>query len=646
MEIDGTNTQAREIEQAESEALPSPPAWGAWEWIFLFSGLLAAGCYFFAHFPHLFTENGHFPGIGLTLTQWLLTAVFLAAAKKRHRLRGKSAVGGWFLLAAALALGACFTLFASDALRLMNLPVAGLSTVLALFSLTGANPLPALTGRGLRLGLRRFLPALFARWLLPLKALKNLQRPGSREGLRGLGAGLLLGLPAVILAASLLASADRVFGSWIQLGFLSLDRLDASALPRLLFTLMGGLCLFSLLSGAVGTPFIPGEPKEHRASPVTLSTVLAMLAAVYALFVYIQFRYLFFGSAEAVREIGYAEYARSGFFQLVLLAVLTLTLILPCLSLGRESGAVRLLCAFVAALTMVIDFSAFFRMRLYIQAYGLSVLRAATLWGMLMILCALTACMVKCVSPGVQVCPALTVLALCTWTALNLCNVDRLIARYQVNGYNQGSLASLDVSYLASLSPDVMPELERVQDETARLEAVDKARRILSRRFPVPYDWSLSWLNFDRAPMEKALVLAVNLQTAESVYALSADFSQGGLLCSQACRNAKERLPLEGTVYFTLDAEDLPGLDVNAPFSIRLHIKNAPEDALGAEENDFVPVTGVLSVRFGEECRAALTGSRESGYALEVQTPDAASATNPATVTRVETERTEETKAR
>ncbi len=85
---------------------------------------------------------------------------------------------------------------------------------------------------------------------------------------------------------------------------------------------------------------------------------------------------------------------------------------------------------------------------------------------------------------------------------------------------------------------------------------------------------------------------------------------------------------------------------MNAPFSIRLHIKNAPEDALGAEENDFVPVPGALSVRFGEECRAALTGSRESGYALEVQTPDAASATNPATVTRVETERTEETKAR
>ena len=65
-------------------------------------------------------------------------------------------------------------------------------------------------------------------------------------------------------------------------------------------------------------------------------------------------------------------------------------------------------------------------MRLYIQAYGLSVLRVATLWGMLMILCALIACLLKCLVPSARVCPALTVLALCTWTALNFGNVDHL----------------------------------------------------------------------------------------------------------------------------------------------------------------------------------------------------------------------------
>ncbi len=491
-------------ELAEEEAASSPPAWGAWEWVYLLSALLAAECYFFAHFPWFFTARGHLPGIGLTLSQWLLVVVSLSAARKKGMVCGKSAKGGWFLLMIALALGICFAVFADDGMRMMNLPVVWLTTALALFSLTGTNPLSALEGRGLRLGMRRFLPSFFTRWFLPLKALKNLPRPEKNEKLRGLGAGFLLGLPVVILAAALLSSADQVFSSLLSSGFHSLERIDGSGLLRLLYTLAGSLCLFSFLAGMTEKPFTPGEPKERRASPVIVSTVLAMLASVYALFVYVQFRFLFFGSAEAIRKIGYAEYARSGFFQLVLLAVLTLLLILPSLSLGKNSAAVRLLCGFVVVLTIVIDFSAFFRMRLYIQAFGLSVLRVVTLWGMLMILCILAACLLKCAFPSARVCPALAALVLCTWTALNYANVDRVITRYQVNAYNQGTLKDLDISYLASLSPDVLPELERIEDGTMRGHTLEIACETLSRRSPHPYDWSLCWLKMNSPQAENA----------------------------------------------------------------------------------------------------------------------------------------------
>lgn len=504
MENDVSRFENEVTPDMEEKAVSSPPAWGAWEWIFLFSALLAAGCYFFAHFPGLLERNGHLPGVGLTLTQWLLAGVSLFAARKKGKLRGKSAAGGWFLLVIALALGLCYAIFADDAMRLMNLPVVWTATALALFSLTGVNPLPALEGRGLRLGLRRFLPSFFTQWALPLKALKNLPRPAKNEKLRGLGVGALLGLPVVLLAASLLASADPMFSSLLTSGFQSLDRIDASLLPRLLYTLTGGLCLFSFLAAGTGNPFAPEEPKERRVSPVILSTVFAMLGLVYALFVYVQFRYLFFGSEEAIREIGYAEYARSGFFQLVLLAVLTLALILPCLTFGKNSAAVRLLCAFVAALTLVINYSAFFRMRLYIQAFGLSVLRVVTLWGMLMIFCALAACLLKCAFPIARICPALTVVALCTWTALNYGNVDRLIARYQVSAYNQGTLTDLDASYLVSLSPDILPELERIEDSTMRGRALEKARVTFSQRSPRPYDWSLCWLKTNSPQAETA----------------------------------------------------------------------------------------------------------------------------------------------
>ena len=159
MENDVSRMENEATPELEVAAASSPPAWGAREWIFLFSALLAAGCYFFAHFPGILERNGHLPGVGLTLTQWLLAGVSLAAARKKGKLRGKSAAGGWLLLVIALALGLCYSVFADDAMRLMNLPVVWLTTALSLFSLTGLNPLSVLEGRGLRLGLRRFLPS-------------------------------------------------------------------------------------------------------------------------------------------------------------------------------------------------------------------------------------------------------------------------------------------------------------------------------------------------------------------------------------------------------------------------------------------------------------------------------------------------------
>lgn len=484
-----------ENETLETDVSSPPPVWKKTEWVFLLSALLAAGCYFFAHFPYIFTEISHLPGIGLTLTQWLLVAVSLFAAKKKGRLCLKGHSDGVFLLAIALLLGASYGIWANDSMRLMNLPVVFLATAFSLFSLTDVHPLPILSGQGLWLALKRFVPVHFIHWLLPFRALKNCKIRKNRNFFQYLGAGLICGVPVVVIALFLLSSADAVFGSMIQNSFHLFDHIDFSFFVRVLYTLAGCLFLFSFLYSTVGAPFQPAETKQHHTNPITLITVLAMLGSVYALFVYVQFRYLFFGTEERIREIGYAEYARSGFFQLVALAFLTLFLILPFLALSKKNTAVRVLCALIALLTAVIDYSAFFRMRLYIHSFGLSVLRLITLWGMMMILFALIACVIKCVFPEIRICPALTVLALVSWLALNFGNVDRIVARYQVNGFNSGALSSLDTSYIAGLSPDVLPELERIADESVRKQAITKVHKEMSRRYPVPYDWSISWIN-------------------------------------------------------------------------------------------------------------------------------------------------------
>ena len=139
----------------------------------------------------------------------------------------------------------------------------------------------------------------------------------------------------------------------------------------------------------------------------------------------------------------------------------------------------------------------FFRMRLYIAAYGMSVLRLITLCGMLMILFALVACIIKCCNQKIRICPCLTFIALSTWIVLNYSNVDKQVAFFQVNAFNKGSVIRLDTDYFASLSPDVLPELERIEDPAVRDKAIDTVTHQLSEEYPVWYDWSLSWVKYN-----------------------------------------------------------------------------------------------------------------------------------------------------
>ena len=479
----------------ETPSLLPAPRLGLRERIFLAAACVSAGAYFFLH-PFLTgTRHWHMPGIGLTVTQWLIVAVALAAARRGKRLRLKGRAGGVFLLAVSLGLGACYGVFANDSLRLMNLPVTLLTGALALFSLTGCLEENPLTAQGLCGGARLVLPACFRNWGVLFRALAARKYQKEKGKLSGLGMGLFWSVPAAVIALALLASADGVFENLLGRGLRSVEGIDGAFFLRLALTLLGTMLLFSFLYTTGRDTPIQTEKREKSANPVTFATVLAALAAIYALFVYVQFRYLF-GGAETVRLAGgYAEYARSGFFQLVILSILTLALILPALILCARSKAVRSLCGILAALTIVIDISAFFRMQKYISAYGLTLLRVVTLWGIAMILLALLAVIVKCFSPALRVCPLLTTVALASWLALNCSNVDLRIAQYQVTVHAREQTP--DLAYLCSLSPDVLPALEQIQDPSQRREAQKKAREAFLLARPQSYDWSLSWLKID-----------------------------------------------------------------------------------------------------------------------------------------------------
>jgi hypothetical protein len=115
--------------------------------------------------------------------------------------------------------------------------------------------------------------------------------------------------------------------------------------------------------------------------PLVAATVLVCVNAVYVLFAAIQFTYLF-GAADGLLPAGtaYAEYARRGFAELVVVALINIGILLIGLHFIEQGSRLleRLRQAMLTLLmgcTLVMLISAYSRLSLYEEAYGYTLLR-------------------------------------------------------------------------------------------------------------------------------------------------------------------------------------------------------------------------------------------------------------------------------
>ena len=124
---------------------------------------------------------------------------------------------------------------------------------------------------------------------------------------------------------------------------------------------------------------------------------------------------------------------------------------------------VQLLCTLMIAMSAVILLSAAYRMTLYVQVYGLSFKRFLTYWGMIMLVIFLGASTLKVWRKEFGFFRILLTVSIVGWLALNVCNVDRVVAEYNVALYQRQETVLLDMDYMVnSLSYDALDALEKV----------------------------------------------------------------------------------------------------------------------------------------------------------------------------------------
>lgn len=286
--------------------------------------------------------------------------------------------------------------------------------------------------------------------------------------------GLCGAVALVSVLLPVLASADALFAASLEALNWDIRALHFSdGLQRLFWALVFTPLVFSLLYALAHPRRLcpPEEKKGPRVDGLGFVLALAAVDGLYLAFLAVQSAGLFGGPAY-VESLGvsYAEWARSGFFQMVGVTVVNLTLTLASLCLSRREGrawrALRWLCALLAGESLVLLASAAWKMTLYVSAYGLSFKRLMTYWGMIMMALFLLMGLWKARRPDFRFCKWAFPLALAGWLVINCVPVDYLVAKDQVDRYLRGESPTVSVQYLLyGLSYDTISQLERLDGE-------------------------------------------------------------------------------------------------------------------------------------------------------------------------------------
>ncbi|MFP2927546.1 DUF4153 domain-containing protein, partial [Pyxidicoccus sp. 3LG] len=287
--------------------------------------------------------------------------------------------------------------------------------------------------------------------------------------------GLLLALPVLAVFGVLLESADVAFASAMdRLWSVDLWALLGSTAGRVVGTVFSACVAAAALGHALrrrkGKEL--GEEELAPARPrLGLTEALMLILAVDALFLVFagfQVAYLFIGGASSPAEgYTYAEYARRGFFELLVVSMLTLALVMALARWTRREsplaeGAFRVGASLMVALTLVIVASAVKRMALYEDAFGYTRLRLFTHVFMFALGAVLTWRAVTLWWRPERFAIGAFVTALGAVLAVNAINPDALIVRLNLARHTEPGRP--DVGYLSTLSLDAVPELARAAD--------------------------------------------------------------------------------------------------------------------------------------------------------------------------------------
>lgn len=302
--------------------------------------------------------------------------------------------------------------------------------------------------------------------------------------------GMLCAIPVLIIVVPLLISSDDAFRGMMS----SISGNTFTTVLKAIFGIVLSLFVvsygFSLKTGRIA------KAKEGKFSGIENVYIISFLSAIgvcYLLYLFSQLAYFFsaFKGFLPDEDITYAQYARKGFFEMCVIAVINLCLVfLSMLLAKKQNGKVctglKAIATFISAFTLIIIATAISKMVLYISEYGMTVLRVTTSAFMLFLAVVFISVILRIYITKINIVKTALLSAGLIVLILGTVNVNVACAKYNYEAYKSRKLDMIDVEALYDLGDEGIPYVVRLACSKDK-DVAQEAQRYLAKAYLYDY---------------------------------------------------------------------------------------------------------------------------------------------------------------
>lgn len=341
-----------------------------------------------------------------------------------------------------------------------------------------------------------FIPYLFSRLLEVFKynaAFVASFSKGVKEGVdedkfliwKKVLIGVIISIPVLLVVINLLMSADTIFKQMIGGIPDWLEVVDGESVARLIIILICTFGFFgvmqSLFKKQIKTIKQQTEYQWFHLDAVIAVTVLVLINIVYISFTTVQFKYFFSGTLQG--SLTYAEYARKGFFELLFVTLINLSITISVLTFvnsisNKLKRFTQILLTILVLTSAVMLCSAYLRLSMYEDAYGFTFTRVLVHSFMIFLIIILTYTLVKIWVDKLSLFHFYFISSLIYYTAISVINVDQIVVNQNMTRYeNSGKIDIYNFNSMSYTGVLGLIELYEKNKEIPGLKALLQERK-------------------------------------------------------------------------------------------------------------------------------------------------------------------------